>query len=106
MLSLPKEMEPMAFLSQTVSPVCSLPVLLIVLIRPAAPGAPRLRTSPRLPSSPNITTSPRPSILWPIDLSAVAKVDFRATEVSSIVRVELHPNLNVSEIKSSAGKTL
>jgi aminopeptidase N len=39
-------------------------------------------------------------------LSAVAKVDFRATEVSSIVRVELHPNLNVSEIKSSAGKAL
>src|SRR5580765_8185393 len=39
-------------------------------------------------------------------LSAVAKVDFRATEVSSILRVELHPNLNVSEIKSSAGKAL
>src|SRR5580765_3998048 len=39
-------------------------------------------------------------------LSAVAKVDFRATEVYSIVRVELHPNLNVSEIKSSVGKAL
>jgi tetratricopeptide (TPR) repeat protein len=39
-------------------------------------------------------------------LSAVAKVDFRAYEVSSIVRVELHPNLNVSEIKSPSGKAL
>jgi len=39
-------------------------------------------------------------------LSAVAKVDFRATEVSSIVRVELHPNLNVTEVKNAAGKAL
>jgi len=39
-------------------------------------------------------------------LSAVAKVDFRAYEVSSIIRVELHPNLNVSEIKTPAGKGL
>ena len=39
-------------------------------------------------------------------LSAVAKVDFRATEVASIVRVELHPNLNVKEIKDAAGKAL
>src|SRR5438477_10363472 len=39
-------------------------------------------------------------------LSAVAKVDFRATQVSSIVRVELHPNLTVSEIKSAAGKAV
>ncbi len=39
-------------------------------------------------------------------LSAVAKVDFRASEVSSVVRVELHPNLNVSEVKNAAGKAL
>ena len=39
-------------------------------------------------------------------LSAVVKVDFRATEVSSIVRVELHPNLNVTEVKNAAGKAL
>jgi aminopeptidase N len=39
-------------------------------------------------------------------LSAVARVDFRATEVSSIVRVELHPNLNVTEVKNAAGKAL
>src|SRR6201987_3829923 len=39
-------------------------------------------------------------------ISATAKVDFRATEVSSIVRVELHPNLNVTEVKNAAGKAL
>jgi tetratricopeptide (TPR) repeat protein len=39
-------------------------------------------------------------------LSAVAKVDFRATEVSSNVRVELHPNLLVTDVKSAEGKTL
>jgi aminopeptidase N len=39
-------------------------------------------------------------------LSAVAKVDFRAREASSIVRVELHPNLNVTKVESSAGKAV
>jgi len=39
-------------------------------------------------------------------LSAVAKVDFRAREASSIVRVELHPNLNVTKIEISAGKAV
>jgi tetratricopeptide (TPR) repeat protein len=39
-------------------------------------------------------------------LSAVAKVDFKARDVSSAVRVELHPNLNVSDVRSAEGKTL
>jgi aminopeptidase N len=39
-------------------------------------------------------------------LSAVAKVDFKAHEVSGAVRVELHPNLNVTDVKSAEGKTL
>src|ERR1700730_7473282 len=39
-------------------------------------------------------------------LSASAKVDFKAQEVSSSVRVELHPNLNVTDVKSAEGKTL
>src|SRR5439155_20066426 len=39
-------------------------------------------------------------------LSAVATVDFRASEGSSVVRVELHPNLNVSEVKNAAGRAL
>jgi len=39
-------------------------------------------------------------------ISAVAKVDFRASEVSSNVRVELHPNLEVRDVKSADGKLL
>src|SRR5260221_292326 len=39
-------------------------------------------------------------------LSAIAKVDFRATQVSSVVRVELHPNLNVKDIKGANGKAV
>src|SRR5712672_140312 len=39
-------------------------------------------------------------------ISATAKVDFRGTEVSSMVRVELHPNLSVTEVKNAAGKAL
>src|SRR5207244_5987598 len=39
-------------------------------------------------------------------LSAVAKVDFRASEVSSVVRVELHPNLHVSAVKKATSKDL
>jgi len=39
-------------------------------------------------------------------LSAVAKVEFKAQEVSSAVRVELHSNLNVTEVRSAEGKAL
>jgi tetratricopeptide (TPR) repeat protein len=39
-------------------------------------------------------------------ISAVAKVDFRAVEASSSVRVELHPNLNVTEVRTPDGKSL
>ncbi len=39
-------------------------------------------------------------------LTATAKVDFRAQEASSTLRVELHPNLEVREVKSEAGKPL
>jgi tetratricopeptide (TPR) repeat protein len=39
-------------------------------------------------------------------LSAVAKVDFRPVEASSNVRVELHPNLEVRDVKSADGKPL
>ena len=39
-------------------------------------------------------------------ISAVAKVDFKAGEASSSVRVELHPNLNVTDVKGSDGKPL
>ena len=39
-------------------------------------------------------------------LSATAKIDFTATEASSNVRVELHPNLVVKEVKGPEGKPL
>jgi hypothetical protein len=39
-------------------------------------------------------------------LSATAKVDFKSVEVSSAIRVELHPNLNVTDVRSTENKTL
>jgi aminopeptidase N len=39
-------------------------------------------------------------------ISATAKIDFKASEVSSTVRVELHQNLEVKEIKTADGKSL
>jgi tetratricopeptide (TPR) repeat protein len=39
-------------------------------------------------------------------ISATAKVDFKAVEASSSVRVELHPNLIVKEVKAADGKPL
>jgi tetratricopeptide (TPR) repeat protein len=39
-------------------------------------------------------------------ISSVAKVDFKAQEVSSAVRVELHQNLDVKDVKAADGKSL
>jgi len=39
-------------------------------------------------------------------ISAIAKIDFRATDVSGNIRVELHPNLVVSEVKTADGKSI
>ncbi|HTC40231.1 MAG TPA: M1 family aminopeptidase [Candidatus Acidoferrales bacterium] len=39
-------------------------------------------------------------------INAVAKVEFRAQEVSQIVRVELHENLEVRDVKGGDGKVL
>ena len=39
-------------------------------------------------------------------ISATAKIDFKAVEASSSVRVELHPNLVVKEVKGADGKPL
>ncbi len=39
-------------------------------------------------------------------INAVAKVEFRAQEVAQNVRVELHENLEVREVKGADGKTL
>jgi aminopeptidase N len=39
-------------------------------------------------------------------ISATAKIDFKAQEVSGSVRVELHQNLDVKDVKTADGKTL
>jgi len=39
-------------------------------------------------------------------ISATARIDFKAIEASSSVRVELHPNLIVKEVKGADGKPL
>src|SRR5271170_5865933 len=39
-------------------------------------------------------------------ISAVVKIDFKAQEVSGGVRVELHPNLDVKDVRSADGKSL
>src|SRR6266481_4443448 len=39
-------------------------------------------------------------------ISATSKINFKAVEASSIVRVELHPNLIVKEVKGPDGKPL
>ena len=39
-------------------------------------------------------------------ISATARVDFKAREVSSSARVELHPNLDIKDVKSADGKSL
>jgi peptidase M1-like protein len=39
-------------------------------------------------------------------ISAIAKIEFRATDVSSNIRVELHPNLVVSDVKTADGRSL
>jgi predicted negative regulator of RcsB-dependent stress response len=39
-------------------------------------------------------------------INAVAKVEFRAQEVSQLIRAELHANLEVKEVKGADGKSL
>jgi tetratricopeptide (TPR) repeat protein len=39
-------------------------------------------------------------------LSAIAKIDFKAHDVSSAIRVELHPNLNVSDVRGADNKSV
>lgn len=39
-------------------------------------------------------------------INAVAKVRFRALEASGVIKVELHPNLNISDVKTEQGTSL
>src|SRR5215471_21839374 len=78
------------------------PVLLLSLILSAAALAQDVSKENFLAERYDVSAAIEPASQ---SLSAVAKVDFRAREASSIVRVELHPNLNVSKIES-AGKSV
>jgi Aminopeptidase N len=79
-----------------------LPLLILTLLLPASGWGQDIGKENFLAVHYDIAASIEPASQ---SLSAVAKVDFRAREASSIVRVELHPNLNVSKIEN-AGKTV
>src|SRR5215471_21074494 len=79
-----------------------LPVWLLALLLPATTPAQDVSKDNFLAERYDVAATIEPASQ---SLSAVAKVDFRAREASSIVRVELHPNLNVSKIES-AGKSV
>lgn len=80
-----------------------IPVLLLGLILPATTAAQDVSKENFLAEKYDVAATIEPASQ---SLSAVAKVDFRAHDASSIVRVELHPNLNVSSVKDAAGKSL
>jgi tetratricopeptide (TPR) repeat protein len=79
------------------------PVLLLGLVWPAAAPAQDVSKENFLAEHYEVAATIEPASQ---SLSAVAKVDFRSRDASSIVRVELHPNLNVSSVKDAAGKSL
>src|ERR1700693_3351864 len=79
-------------------------VLASLLLLPCAPLRAQAPRAPALLAVHYDVTA----ILDPItqSLSAVAKVDFKVQEVTSAARVELHPNLNVNDVRSADGKVL
>jgi aminopeptidase N len=81
--------------------------LLTFLMMLACSVAPLMAQAPRPPSflAEHYDISAK---LDPIaqSISAVAKIEFKAQEVSSAVRVELHQNLDVKEVKAADGKSL
>jgi aminopeptidase N len=81
--------------------------LLTILLLLACFAAPALAQVPRPPSF----LAEHYDLAATLDpagqsISAVVKIDFKAQEVSGGVRVELHQNLDVKEIKSADGKSL
>jgi len=78
-------------------------VAAFVLLLPAAGSAQEVSKENFLAEHYEVAASIEPASQ---SLSAVAKVDFRSREASSIVRVELHPNLNVTKIEIAAGKAV
>ena len=80
-----------------------LPIWLLGLLLPATTPAQDIAKENFLAERYDVAATIEPASQ---SLSAVAKVEFRAHDASSIVRVELHPNLNVSSVKDAAGKSL
>ena len=68
--------------------------------------APMRQAPPPSPSSPKITTSPPRSTQRSSRISAIAKIDFIAHEVSTGIRVELQPKSRFKDVKTADGKTL
>jgi Peptidase family M1 domain len=85
------------------APLPWLPLLVVSLLLPFVATAQDVTRENFLAERYDIAATIEPSGQ---SLSAIAKVDFRAKEASSLVRVELHPNLNVTDVKSSSGKAL
>jgi aminopeptidase N len=81
--------------------------LLTFLFLLACSAAPLMAQTPRPPSflaeHYDISAKLDPNTQ---SISAVAKIDFKAQEVSSAVRVELHQNLDVKEVKAADNKSL
>jgi hypothetical protein len=79
-------------------------VLAVVLVCSAAPLSAQMQRPPSFIAQRYDVSATLDTIGQ--SLSAVAKVDFRASEVSSNVRVELHPNMEVKDVKNAEGKAL
>jgi aminopeptidase N len=90
-----------------ISPATALTYALASLVWLACCATPSLAQVPRPPAflAEHYDVS---ATLDPVaqSLSAVAKVEFKAQEVSGGVRVELHQNLDVRDVKSADGKSL
>jgi tetratricopeptide (TPR) repeat protein len=83
------------------------PISILALIFLSCAAAP-VRAQAPLPSNFLAEHYDVSATLDPIgqSISAIAKIDFKAVEASSTVRVELHPNLVVKEVKGPDGKPL
>jgi aminopeptidase N len=95
-------MKPMAVLRKS-SRLAWLPLVAAFLVFPVASRAQDVARMPFVAEHYDVAATLDPAGQ---SISAIAKVDFRAAEVASIVRVELHPNLNVTEVKTPSGKAL
>jgi tetratricopeptide (TPR) repeat protein len=96
------ERGPMALRGRVSGAICAIAFLLLVCTAvPLRAQGPR--PAPFLAENYDVSAS-LDSIGQAI--SATAKIDFKAVEVASSVRVELHPNLIVKDVKSADGKSL